>query len=298
MKYRILGSGPPLIWLPGIASTYRTYAIVLNQLAQRFTTIQYVYPGDEAGDGARLRQITHDHLVDDFLGLIDHLGLPGVIPVGISFGSTIVLKALAREVHRFPRAVVQGGFAHRRFTMAERLALALGRLLPGTAARLPMRKEILTHNSRLDFPWIIEDRWPFYLEQNGLTPIAALAHRSSLLARIDLRPVLPRIESQVLLVQGRDDRIVTYRYFEELQAALPRTEAALLPTVGHIPHLTHAEVLARVIGDWLSACSPDRCQENPAATSGGGASVGPSCPAQFASHTECGAMQPSQDTPA
>ena len=50
---------------------------MLNRLAERFRTIQYEYPGDREGDGARLGRITHDHLVDDLFGLIDHLGSAG-----------------------------------------------------------------------------------------------------------------------------------------------------------------------------------------------------------------------------
>jgi len=160
---------------------------------------------------------------------------------------------------------VQGAFARRRFTAAERLALFLGRQVPGTAARLPLRERVLAYNSKMDFPWIIEDRWPFYLEENGRTPIRALAHRSSLLARLDLRPRLARIETELLLVQGRDDRIVPHRYFDELKAALPRSEGLVIPTVGHIPHLTHAEALARVIGEWLLPCEPAACPRDPAA---------------------------------
>ena len=227
---------------------------MLNRLAERFRTIQYEYPGDRAGDGARLGRISHEHLVDDLFGLIDHLRLGRVFLAGISFGATVVLSALAREPRRFPRAVVQGAFAHRRFTAAERLALFLGRRIPGTAARLPLRERVLTYNSRLDFPRVIEDRWPFYLEQNGLTPIKALAHRTSLLTRLDLRPALDQITAELLLIQGREDRIVPHRYFEELKAALPRCESIVLPTVGHIPHLTHAEAMARLIGDWLLPC--------------------------------------------
>ena len=259
MTYRVLGDGPPLVWLPGIASTYQVYSLVLNRLAERFQTIQYDYPGDRAGDGARLGQIQHDDLVDDLFGLIDHLRLGRLFLAGISFGSTIALKALVREPRRFPRAVVQGAFARRRFTFAERLALFLGRRIPGTAARLPLRETVLAHNSRLDFPRIIEDRWPFYLHQNGLTPIKALAHRTSLVARLDLRPTLARIGTDLLLIQGREDRIVPHRYFEELKTLLPRSESVVLPTVGHIPHLTHPEMMARAIGDWLLPCNPEGC---------------------------------------
>jgi pimeloyl-ACP methyl ester carboxylesterase len=259
MTYRVLGEGPPLLWLPGIASTYRVYALVLNRLAQRFQTIQYAYPGDHPDDEARLTRIAHDHLVDDLIGLIDYLGLGRVFLAGISFGSTIALKSLHRKPGNFARSVVQGAFAHRRFTTAERLALLLGRQLPGTAARLPLRETVLRYNSKMDFPGVIADRWPFYLEENGRTPIKALAHRTSLVARLDLRPLLPQIDAELLLVQGKEDRIVPAVYHEELKAALPRAESLVMPTVGHIPHLTHAELLAQVIGEWLLPCDPAGC---------------------------------------
>ena len=35
MTYRVLGEGPPLILIPGIASTYRGYALTLNKLSER-----------------------------------------------------------------------------------------------------------------------------------------------------------------------------------------------------------------------------------------------------------------------
>ncbi len=255
MTYRILGEGPPLFLIPGIASTYRQFAHLLNQLAPHFRTILYDYPGEAPDDGARLSRITHDHLVDDVFGLIEHLNVGRAFLLGISFGSTVALKALHREPRRFPRAAVQGGFAHRAFTLAERWALRLGRLVPGTTARLPLRRTILAYNSRLEFPALLADRWEYYLEQNGLTPIRSLAHRVDLLTGLDIRPILPAIPTEVLLIQGREDRIVPHRDFEMLQAALPKAEAAILPTVGHQPHMTHAEVMAQLVHPWLLPCA-------------------------------------------
>lgn len=259
LVYRSLGQGPPLFLVPGIAATYRGYAATLNRLAGRFRTIVYDYPGENPGDGARLRGITHENLVDDLFGLIEHLNIGRAYLVGISFGTTIVLRALHREPRRFPKAVVQGAFARREFTAAERLALLLGRQLPGSVARLPLREWVLTYNSRSHFPAILDDRWRFYLEENGLTPIAAMAHRLDLLARLDLRPSLPRIPNEILLLQGNEDRIVARRHFEELKSALPRAEGVVMPLVGHQPHYTHAEALAQVIGDWLLPCAPGGC---------------------------------------
>lgn len=263
MSYRVLGQGPPLILVPGIASTYRVYALTLNTLATRFRTVLYDYPGERPGDGARLGRIGHEHMVDDLFGLIDHLNLGRVFPVGLSFGSTVTLRALHREPRRFPRAVVQGAFARRSFTTAERLALTLGRRIPGPSARLPLRRTVLAYNSKGEFPSLIADRWPYYVEQNGLTPIAAMAHRVDLLTRLDLRPILPEIRSEVLLLQGNEDRIVPRRFFDELKAALPRAEAVIMPQVGHQPHFTHAEALAQAIGDWLLPCAPGGCPNEP-----------------------------------
>ena len=112
MTYRITGDGPPLFVVPGIASTYHDLRTLLNQLAARFRTIIYDYPGEHRRRWRETRsRITHDNLVDDLFGLIDHLNIGRAFLAGLSFGSTVVLKALHREPRRFPRAAVQGAFA-------------------------------------------------------------------------------------------------------------------------------------------------------------------------------------------
>jgi pimeloyl-ACP methyl ester carboxylesterase len=259
MTYRTLGEGPPLLLIPGIASTYRSYALMLNRLAPRFQTVVYDYPGENRDDRARLRHITHDNLVDDLFGLIDHLGFGRVFLVGISFGSTITLRALHREPRRFPKAAVQGAFAHRRFTAAERAALAFGRLMPGTIARLPLRETVLAYNNKSHFPSVLADRWDYYVKENGLTPIASLAHRLDLVARLDLRPILREIRADVILLQGNEDRIVPRVHFDELRNGIRSAQAVVMPLVGHQPHYTHAEAMAATISEYLLPCAPGGC---------------------------------------
>ena len=161
MTYRILGQGPPMFLIPGIASTYRVYALLLNRLAEHFRTILYDYPGEVPDDGARLSRIGHDQLVDDVFGLIDHLNVGRAFLVGLSFGSTVTLKALHREPRRFPRAAIQGDSPTGPSVLPSAWALRLGRLVPGTAARLPMRRRILAYNSRPEFPSLLDDRWEY-----------------------------------------------------------------------------------------------------------------------------------------
>jgi len=116
---------------------------------------------------------------------------PGPSRSASSFGSTLALEALRREPGRFPRAALQGGFARRRLGAAERLALSMGRRLPGKVDRLPFHRQGLALNNRSTFPADLPDLWHFYVEENGRTPIASLVHRLDLLDRLDLRPSLP-----------------------------------------------------------------------------------------------------------
>lgn len=252
MTYRALGQGSPLILIPGLASTYRTYAPTLHRLARRFQTITIDYPGENPDDGARLGSIGHEDLVDDLLGLIDHLGPGKVHLFGLSFGSTVCLRALHRAPDRFGRSALQGGFAHRRLGPAERLALRLGRRVRGTTSRLPFHEASLRRKNRRSFPAGMEDRWSYYVDQIGRTPIAGLTHRLDLLAHLDLRPILPEIRQEILLIHGTDDRIVPPARCRELAATLPRSETTLLPGVGHQPHFTHPEKLARLVGDFCA----------------------------------------------
>jgi pimeloyl-ACP methyl ester carboxylesterase len=259
MTYRTLGSGPPLILVPGIAGTYRGYALLLNRLSEHFTTTIYDYPGEASNDAARLGRIRHEHLCDDLAGLVEHLGYGHAFAFGLSFGSTVTLGALARSPERFRRAAVQGAFARRVYTPAERAALFVGRRFPGTVAALPLREKVLTWNNKSAFPAVLADRWTDYLADNARTPIASLAHRCDILSALDLRASLRAIQCEVLLIQGNEDRIIPKSNFELLRSLLPRVTAQLLPLVGHQAHYTHPELLARLVTEFFlggSSSSP------------------------------------------
>jgi len=255
MTYYELGDGPPLIVARGIAGTFDGLALLFNRLKAQFRIVAYEYPGDVPDDGADLKRIRHEDLAADYLGLLDHLGIGRAYALGISFGSTVVLRALAEDSRRFPKAAVQGGFLKRRFTPVERLALTIGRRIPGRAERLPFREPILRWNNAPEFPAIIGDRLPILLDHDGETRIAALAHRVTLLTRLDLRPITPRIQTDVTGFHGREDRIVPVRELEELARFVPNFRAIELPTMGHQLQYTHGEMFARMITESFSGCS-------------------------------------------
>src|SRR5205823_943978 len=142
------------------------------------------------GDGARLPRYRHADLVADLFALLDHLGLRQSYLLGSSFGSTVALAALRTRPDRVPRAVLQGGFACRPLSLAERLGVRLVRHLGGPLRGLPGRERLARAVDYATFAPCPPAVWRFFLDCTGSTPVAAFAQRADLLHRVDLRPVL------------------------------------------------------------------------------------------------------------
>src|SRR5262249_35318896 len=136
--YFAWGSGPPLVFIPGLADSGRSFVLPISQLAARFRCIAYDLPTGR-GDGAHLRRYVHADLVADLFALLDHLGIRQAYLFGSSFGSTIALAAMRARPESLPRSVLQGGFAWRPLAWAELFLARLAQYWPGSVRMLPFR---------------------------------------------------------------------------------------------------------------------------------------------------------------
>jgi pimeloyl-ACP methyl ester carboxylesterase len=250
-SYLSWGTGPPLLFVPGLADGPLNFVPILARLAQQFRCLTYALPSGR-DDGARLDQYTHADLVADLGALLDHAGVRQSYLFGSSFGSTIVLAALHAHPERFPRAILQGGFARRTLAPAERLLAGMAYWWPGRMHHLPLHRAILQRGHAGPFAGCAPELWPFFLEQNGSAPIAAVARRALLLHRLDLRPLLPDIRQPLMLVCGEHDPLVGKECEEVLQRGLPNAGRVEIRGCGHFPYLTHADLLAAVVCDFLT----------------------------------------------
>jgi pimeloyl-ACP methyl ester carboxylesterase len=252
MPYYVWGEGPPLVLVHGLCDDSATFALPLSRLRQHFCCVVYDLPTGN-GDGARLSRYSPDALVSDLLALCDHLHLDATALLGVSFGSTIALRALAREPKRFPTAVLQGGFAYRPLAWTEVLLARLARYWPGTVGQLPLWMPIIQQQHAAEFAGLEPSRWDFYLAHNAAVRNAAVAHRSLWLHATDLRPILPQIRQRILLICGDRDRIVGRACAEDLLRGLPNAARAEIEGCGHLPQFTHPEVYAEIIEQFLGS---------------------------------------------
>lgn len=249
-RYYAWGSGPPLVFIPGMANDAQSFAPLLAHLAERFRCIAYDYPAGQ-GDGAHPGRYRHPDLAADLFALLDHLGLQQTYLFGFSFGSTVAQTALRMQPERFPRAVLQGGFACRRLAPAEVLVARLLRHCWAPMRRLPLFTAMLR---RSHFPAFVDrpaDAWQYFVERCGAPAMAAVAGRALLLHQFDGTAQLPNIRQPVLVVSGDLDPLVNAACTEALRSGLANAAHVELTGCGHFPMFSHPAVLADVVRQFL-----------------------------------------------
>jgi 3-oxoadipate enol-lactonase len=252
-RYAAWGEGPPVLFVPGLSDRGSAFVMLTALLARDFRCITYDLPVGGA-DGARLHRLTHDGLVADALALLDHLGIGRSYLYGASFGSTVALRLLHDHAARFPRAVLQGGFAQRPLAPAEWLLARAARHWRGRMSRLPLFPALQRRAHFGPFAACPPEVWSYYLDDDR--PIAAVATHALLLHRTDLRPALGAIRQPVLLACGDCDPLVSRRCEDVLLEGLPNAGRVEIGGCGHLPYLSHPEALAEVVGRFLTPPAP------------------------------------------
>jgi pimeloyl-ACP methyl ester carboxylesterase len=250
-SYSSWGSGPPVLFVPGLSDNSCSFLLVTALLSGQFRCIAYDLPTGR-GDGARLRRYRHAGLVEDLFALLDHLGVRQSYVYASSYGTTVALAAAHRRPERLPRLVLQSAFARRPLAPAERLLARAACFWPGSMGSLPLRDAVLRRQAYEPFAGRPPEFWHFFLDSTGRAPIAAVAHHALLLHRVDLRPLLAGVRQPVLLVSGDRDSRVSRACTEALLRGLPSAGYVELSDSGHFPFCTHPEALAEVVRGFLT----------------------------------------------
>jgi pimeloyl-ACP methyl ester carboxylesterase len=255
-RYYTWGEGPPIVFIHGLADAPDGFAPMIARLSSAFRCIAYALPCGGA-DRASLGRYRPHHLVADLFALLDHLCLPRAYAFGSSFGSTVTLRALAERPDRLPRAVLQGAFAWRPLSRAQRFLCQAARYWRGRMSDLPFRLKVLARTEGHGFAQAAPGAWEFLLANSGSTPIPAAARVGLMIDQLDLRPLLSRVGQPVLLIGGDTDRVVPPRFERMLLDGLPNVDRAELPGCGHLPQYTHPELTAELVRRFLT---PPGCE--------------------------------------
>jgi pimeloyl-ACP methyl ester carboxylesterase len=244
---RTLGSGRPLYLLNGFSGTHELYALLVWLLQDRYRCVLLDY----ATPVSRGRLTVAD-LADDLLAVADAADDRHFDVFAPLFGGLVAMEAMRRHPDRIGRGILQGAFAHRRLSRAEKFLIRLCSWYPGKLRHLPLRGILQTQSHRHWFPPFDRTRWQFLFDNTGSVPLPAMARRAALVRDCDLRPVLNEITQPVLLVRTEGEGKILEECCRVLASGLPNAKVEWMNDTGHFPYLTHPHRLAKVIDGFLS----------------------------------------------
>ena len=253
-----VGSGPPLVLVPGIQGRWEWLRPTVDALAERCRVLTASLPGDVGG----LREIDPEAGFGSFVDWVDELldraHVARAAVCGVSYGGWIALHYAARRPERVTSLTLSSPPAPgwrppcrvERYLRAPRLmapVFALSspfRLYPEIAVAIP------DLGARLAFGWQ-------HLRRVTRHPFVAtrMAERVHLANGADFAADCRRVAAptQVVTGEARLDRVVPVASSLEYLAAIAGARHTPLPGTGHIGLVTQPARYAAAVGAFVAA---------------------------------------------
>ncbi len=242
------GQGPPLVVLPPLAGSSLLYCLTAWLLKDDCRLLLLDAP--RFGRTPRPRDLIA-RTADAFSVAIEHVCPEGADLYAPSASGQTALDLMARYPRLVRRALLQGAWAARRWTFAEKLLLRAARWLPMQVRRTPLWLPSQIQNHRRWFPPFDDTRFGFLLNEAGSTRLSDLGNRLLAAGATDLRPRLPAVSQPVLVLRCEGDGPLIDAAQTELEQGLPHARGETLSMTGHYPYLTHPHRLVKIIKNFL-----------------------------------------------
>jgi pimeloyl-ACP methyl ester carboxylesterase len=240
LHYIVEGSGPPLVLVGGRTSSVEgAWWRYIPALAPRLKVIAFDNRGAGASDKPDTPYSTQ-LMAEDALTVLRDAGDTSAHWFGLSMGG-MILQRLALDHPDAVRSLILG-------------ATHCGGEHPPTAdaptVEGPLRRFANLYDARFiaEHPeWVEEDAKHF-----GKMPLHAIVRQDQAVKRHNLCDRLNEIRQPVLILHGRQDRMVPLARAEELQRALPNSRLQALDPAGHQVHSEQFATVLRLVQDFVA----------------------------------------------
>lgn len=256
MHYEIIGTGEPLVLIPGTGQGGAILQTVADALSGKFTCISI----DNRGSGRT--EVTDsgysiDQMAADAIALIDALGFKAVHLCGQSMGAMIA-QTIAVDRPDLVRTLQLHGttdharYPHLRRQLELRLTLVRNELWdifgPNSAIWLNPPEWVNEHDAELS---VQQER--FF--RNLPNPVSLAGHFEADLA-YDSGGRLGSITCPTLITVGSHDITTLPAYGKTVHEQIPGSTFHVFDGGGHLPFLTMPQEFNRVVAEFLAETTP------------------------------------------
>ena len=252
LSYEREGEGLALVCHPGGPGFSSRYFGDLAGLAASFTLLKLNPRGTDGSDRpADPRAYETADYVADLEELRDHLGAERFDLLGHSHGGVVAMAYAAEHPGRVRRLVLMSTLP--RFQAEQVTAMEAAMLTKAGEPWYEDARAALEAEQTGEFDSdealaeLVLREYPFYFSRYGERERAYVAtltgevpnrdalrlFNEEIVTVFDLRPELPRIEAQTLVITGEDDFITGPVSAGEIAAGVPGAELVLVPDCGH-----------------------------------------------------------------
>ena len=246
LHYIVEGSGPPLVLVGGKTSNIEgAWWRYIPALAPRFKVIALDNRGTGASDKPETPYST-PLMAEDALAVLRDTGETSAHWFGLSMGG-MILQQLALAHPEAVRSLILGA-TH---CGGERPAVTGAPAIEG-----PLRRYANLYDARFiaDHPdWVREDATHF-----GTMPLHAIVRQDQAVTQHNLCDRLREIRQPVLVLHGRQDRMVPFARAEELQRAIPHARLHILDAAGHQVHSEQFATVLQLVQDFIEEVERQR----------------------------------------
>lgn len=233
--YRQAGEGTPLVLLHGFLCDSRCWTPQLSGMADGFAVVAWDAPGAGASSDPPETFTTADY-ARCLASFLDTIGVGTAHVVGLSWGGILAQEFYRLYPERLRRLVLADTYAGWKGSLPEpawkeRLAsclrAAVGPREALVAAFVPgVFTGAASRALQEEFSAIVSD---FHAVGFRLMSLSS--------AEMDTRELLPTIGVPTLVLWGKDDRRSPLYVAEQLHAAIPRAELAIIANAGHLSNM-------------------------------------------------------------
>lgn len=246
LYYEDIGSGQPLLLFHGLTSSSAMFYREMNFFRNKHRIIAMDSRGH--GHSAKPSDYTLDDHIEDAVALLDHLQLESVDVLGVSMGSYIAQGLAARRPERVRKLLlVATKSVGEKSSMAE-LFERHPEEFDGLSIhdKLEKAQTYMFHRLTAVQKWqakTAENSPQLSLEQQGIA--------SNALERFDLRPELPSITAETLVISGRYDELNPPEKGHETAKLIQHASFMEFKRSGHAPNVEQPRLFLGIAENFL-----------------------------------------------